>query len=66
MFSFIKQLFGNKSGKSRRRQKIQEATIQFKDSPAVKEKRYKQPDADVHKLMIQATRIRKGNGYPEA
>lgn len=66
MFSFLKQLFRKKSGKSRHRQKIHESTIQFKDSPPVVGKRYKQPDTDVHKLMIQATRIRKENGYPEA
>jgi hypothetical protein len=66
MFSFLKKLFGNKLSKPHRREKIQEARIQFNDSPEIEYKSYKHPDADVHKLMIQATGIRKGKGYPEA
>ncbi len=60
--TWISKLFGTNKIKV----PVRDPELNFVQSSASHEKTILHPDADVHKLMIKATRIRKTEGYPAA
>jgi len=61
MISFFRKFFRKRSGKGSRLQGTLDLGIRRPDKDMTKA-----PDADVHQLMIEATRIRKKQGYVAA
>jgi len=61
MISFLRKLFRKRSGKRSRSQGILDLGIRHPDRDMTN-----LPDTDVHQLMIEATRIRRKQGYAAA
>ena len=66
MISFLKKLFNRISSTKKSGALGNEPRLAFSKSLTDKPVHKFQADADVHKLMIKATRIRKEEGYPRA
>ncbi len=65
MLSFLKKWFGNKSGQERHAA-ASDPVLDLGPAATPGPSSPKIPKADVHQLMIRATRIRKAKGYHEA
>ncbi|HHJ10069.1 MAG TPA: hypothetical protein ENK25_04160 [Bacteroidetes bacterium] len=65
MLSFFKKWFGNK-GKQGKHTGSTDPVLDLGPAATLDDSSKKIPKADIHRLMIQATRIRKTKGYHEA
>ncbi len=66
MIEFFKRLFHIRNKKRYPEYIGSNPELDFDNTLQTSKKPRKHPDADVHKLMIEATRIRKTKGYPAA